>query len=301
MDVAVSGSSGLIGSALCRYLEERGDRTIRIVRRAPQPGEDAIEWHPDRDELDAGAFEGVDAVVNLAGASIGAKRWNTEEKRRLIDSRVRSTTLLSRALAHAANPPATFVSGSAVGYYGDRGNEELPESSGPGTNFLAELAAAWEAATEQAERAGRRVVHLRTGIVLDRAASALSRMLLPFRLGLGGRLGSGRQFWSWISLTDEVRAIAWALDHDLTGPLNLVGPKPVTNAEFSRALGRALHRPALVPAPKPALRLLLGGELADNLLFTSLRVVPTALLASGFAFEHETVEAALAAALSRPA
>jgi uncharacterized protein (TIGR01777 family) len=299
MDVAVSGSSGLIGTALCRFLQERGDRVIRIVRRAPQAGEDAIEWHPDRDELDAGALEGIDALVNLAGESIGARRWNAAEKQRLLDSRVRSTTLLARALAQATNPPATFVSGSAVGYYGDRGDEELRESSGRGANYLAEIAAAWEAATAEAERAGRRVVHIRTGIVLDRDASALSRMLLPFKLGLGGRLGSGRQYWSWISLTDEVRAIAWALDHDVAGALNLVGPQPVTNAEFSKALGRALHRPALFPAPKPALRLLLGGELADNLLFASQRVLPAALLASGFEFEHETIDAALTAALSR--
>ena len=299
MDVAITGSTGLIGTALCRFLGQRGDRVIRVVRRSPQPGEDAIEWHPDRDELDAAALDGVDAVVNLAGESIGARRWNAEQKRRLINTRVQSTTLLSRALAQAANPPSVFVSGSAVGYYGDRGDEELRESSDRGTGFLSDLAAAWEAATEPAERAGRRVVHVRTGIVLDREASALKRMLLPFKLGLGGRLGSGRQYWSWISLTDEVRAIAWALDNDLAGPLNLVSPNAVTNAEFSKALGRVMHRPALLPAPKFGLHVLLGGEFADELLFASQRAVPQRLISSGFTFEHETVDAALTDALTR--
>jgi len=301
MDVAVTGSSGLIGTALCRFLEQRGDRVVRVVRRSPQPGEDAIEWHPDRDELDAGALEGVDAVVNLAGESIGARRWSAEQKRRLIDTRVRSTMLLSRALAQAVNPPSVFVSGSAVGYYGDRGDEELRESSGRGTGFLSDLASAWEAATEPAERAGRRVVHVRTGIVLDREAAALKRMLLPFKLGFGGRLGSGRQYWSWISLADEVRGIAWALDNDVRGPLNLVSPNPVTNTEFSKALGRVMHRPALLPAPKFGLHVLLGHEFADELLFASQRAVPHALMSSGFTFEHETVGAALTDALTRPA
>jgi uncharacterized protein (TIGR01777 family) len=298
MDVAVTGSSGLIGTALCRHLEQRGDRVIRVVRRTPQPGEDAIEWHPDRDEIDAKAFEGLDAVVNLAGESIGARRWTQEQKARLIDTRVRSTTLLSRTLAEATRPPATLVSGSAMGYYGKRGDEELLESSAPGRGFLADLARAWEEATAAAVRAGRRVALVRTGLVLGGDAPALTRMLLPFKLGLGGRLGNGRQYWSWISLADEVRAIAWVLDHDIAGPVNLVGPAPVTNAEFSRALGRALHRPAVLPVPKVALRVLLGHQLADELLFASQRVTPDVLRRSGFTFEHATVDAALAAALA---
>ena len=299
MEVAVTGSSGLIGTALCRFLEARGDRVVRVVRRSPRPGEDAIEWQPDRDQIDAHGFDGLDAVVNLAGESIGARRWSAEQKRRLIDTRVQSTRLLSRTIAQSNRGPAIFVSGSAMGYYGDRGNEELLESSGPGDGFLAELAGAWEAATAEASGPGRRVVHIRTGLVLDADAPALTRMLLPFKLGLGGRLGDGRQYWSWISLTDEVRAIAWLLDHDLEGPVNVVGPAPVTNAEFSRALGRALHRPALLPVPKPALRVLLGHELADELLFSSQRVVPAVLLRSGFTYEHQTIDAALLAALNR--
>lgn len=297
MEVAVTGSSGLIGTALCRHLEARGDRVVRVVRRSPKPGEDVIEWHPERDEIDAATFDGLDAVVNLAGESIGARRWSSQQKQRLIDTRVQSTRLLSRVLAQSDKAPATFVSGSAMGYYGDRGDEELVESSAQGKGFLAELASAWEAATAQASEAGRRVAYIRTGLVLDGEATALTRMLLPFKLGVGGRLGNGRQYWSWISLTDEVRAIAWVLDHDISGPVNLVGPAPVTNAEFSRALGRALHRPALLPAPKPALELLLGRQLADELLFSSQRVLPDVLLRSGFRFEHETVDAALAAAL----
>jgi uncharacterized protein (TIGR01777 family) len=299
MEVAVTGSSGLIGTALCRHLQERGDRVVRVVRRSPQPGEDVIEWHPDRDELDAAAFDGLDAVVNLAGESIGARRWNAAQKRRLIDTRVQSTRLLSRVLAQSAHGATTLVSGSAMGYYGSRGDEALVESSGPGQGFLAELAGAWEAATTEAAAAGRRVVHLRTGLVLDADAPALTRMLLPFKLGLGGRLGNGRQYWSWISLTDEVRAIAWVLDHDIAGPVNLVGPAPVTNGDFSRALGRALHRPALLPVPKAALHVLLGREFADELLFSSQRVTPEVLLRSGFSFEHQTVDAALAAALGK--
>ncbi|MEO8697862.1 MAG: TIGR01777 family oxidoreductase [Acidimicrobiales bacterium] len=297
MEVAVTGSSGLIGTALCRHLQARGDRVVRVVRRSPKPDEDAIEWHPERDEIDAGAFEGLDAVVNLAGESIGAHRWNAKQKQQLIDTRVRSTRLLSRVLAQSASGPGILVSGSAMGYYGDRGDEELVESSPPGQGFLAELASAWEAATAAASDAGRRVAHIRTGLVLDGEATALTRMLLPFKLGVGGRLGNGRQYWSWISLTDEVRAITWLLDHDISGPVNLVGPAPVTNAEFSRALGRALHRPALLPAPKPALELLLGRQLADELLFSSQRVLPDVLLRSGFRFQHETVDAAIGAAL----
>jgi uncharacterized protein (TIGR01777 family) len=293
MEVAVTGSSGLIGTALCRHLDERGDRVVRVVRRSPKPGEDALEWHPERDEIDAGAFDGLDAIVNLAGESIGARRWSDEQKKRLIDTRVRSTRLLSRTLAASDRGPATFVSGSAMGYYGSRGDEQLVESSAPGKGLLAEIAVAWEAATEEASAAGRRVVHLRTGLVLDGDAPALTRMLLPFKLGLGGRLGNGRQYWSWISLTDAVRGIAWVLDHDISGPVNLVGPAPVTNAEFSRTLGRVLHRPSLLPAPKPALQVLLGRQMADELLFSSQRVVPEALVRSGFHFEHQTLEAAL--------
>ena len=299
MDVAITGASGLIGSALRQHLEARGDRVIPVVRRRPESGEDVIEWHPERDEIDASAFAGLDAVVNLAGESIGARRWSAEEKRRLVESRVRSTKLLARTLAHVERAPGVLVSGSAMGYYGSRGNEELRESSPRGDGFLADLASEWGSATAEAEQAGRRVAHVRTGLVLDGDAPALTRMLLPFKLGLGGRLGNGRQFWSWISLVDEVRAITWLLDHDIAGPVNLAGPMPVTNAEFTRALGRVLHRPTLLPVPKLALHVLLGGQLADELLFSSLRVVPEVLVRSGFAFEHTTVDAALAAALKR--
>jgi uncharacterized protein (TIGR01777 family) len=299
MDVAVTGSSGLIGTALRRHLEGRGDRVVPVVRRTPRRGEDAIEWHPDRDEIDANAFSGIDAVVNLAGESIGERRWTQTQKRRLIDTRVRSTRLVAKTLAQIERPPAVLVSGSAMGYYGSRGDEELRESSARGDGFLAELASAWEAATEEAARAGRRVAHLRASLVLGGDAPVLTRMLLPFKLGIGGRLGNGLQYWSWISLADAVRAITWLLDHDIAGPVNIAAPAPVTNAEFSKALGRALHRPAVLPAPRFALHVLLGSQLADELLFSSQRLVPEVLLGSGFEFEHETIDAALAAALSR--
>jgi uncharacterized protein (TIGR01777 family) len=299
MDVAVTGSSGLVGSALRRHLEGRGDRVVPVVRRPVEPREDAIEWHPERDEIDAKAFNGIDAVVNLAGASIGERRWTTAQKRRLVESRVRSTRLLAATLAEIERPPAVLVSGSAMGYYGSRGDEELRESSAPGTGFLADLVQQWESATAAAEQAGRRVAHLRTSLVLDRNAPALTRMLVPFKLGVGGRLGNGRHYWSWITSTDAARAIAWILDHDLAGPVNLASPSPVTNAEFSRALGRVVHRPAVVPVPRPAVQVLLGRELVAQLLFASQRLVPEVLVRSGFRFEHETIDEALTAVLSR--
>lgn len=299
MDVAITGSSGLIGSALRRHLESRGDRVVAVVRRAVHAGEDAIEWHPERDEIDAEGFRGLDAVVNLAGESLGAKRWSDAQKRRLVDSRVRSTRLLATTLAKIDRPPSVLASGSAMGYYGNRGDELLHETSGPGSGFLAELVGQWEAATAPAQEAGLRVAHLRTSLVLDRDAPALTRMILPFKLGVGGKLGDGRQYWSWITSSDAARAIAWVLDHEIAGPVNVATPSPVTNAEFSRALGRALHRPAMIPAPKPGLQLLLGRELADELLFASQRLTPEVLVESGFRFEHETIDDALAAILRR--
>jgi uncharacterized protein (TIGR01777 family) len=297
MDVAITGSTGLIGGALRRHLEQRGDRVIAVVRRPVTPGDDAIEWHPERDEIDASAFSGIGAVVNLAGESIGARRWSAAQKRRLVESRVRSTRLLASALAEIDRPPSVLVSGSAMDFYGSRGDEPLRETCPRGDGFLADLANEWEHATESAEKAGRRVTHLRTSLVLDRDAPALTRMMRPFKLGVGGRLGNGRQYWSWITSLDAARAIAWIIDNDLSGPVNLASPSPVTNAEFARALGRVLHRPALLPAPKPAVQLLLGAQLADELLFSSHRLVPEALLSSGFRFEHGTIDEALAAVL----
>jgi uncharacterized protein (TIGR01777 family) len=299
MDVAITGSSGLIGSALRRHLESRGDRVVAVVRRPVRAGEDAIEWHPERDEIDAEGFRGLDAVVNLAGESLGAKRWSDAQKRRLVDSRVQSTRLLATTLAKIDRSPSALVSGSAMGYYGNRGDELLRETSGAGSGFLADLVAQWEAATEPAQEAGRRVAHLRMSLVLDRNAPALTRMMLPFKLGVGGKLGNGRQYWSWITSADAARAIAWILDHDIAGPVNLATPSPVTNADFSRALGRVLHRPAVIPAPKPGLQLLLGRELADELLFASQRLVPEVLVGTGFRFEHETIDDALGAVLRR--
>ena len=275
MRVAVTGSHGLIGSALAARLESEGHTVVRVGRGEP-------------------AFEGVDAVVNLAGAGIGDRRWSEARRRELDASRVALTERLSRYLASLAPPPAVLVSASAVGYYGDRGDEVLTEPSGPGTGFLASLCQRWEGATRAAADAGVRVVHLRSGVVLAREGGALRRQLLLFRLGLGGRLGSGRQFVSWVALDDEVRAIESLLTSDVHGAVNLTAPLPVTNAEFTIVLGRALRRPAKLAVPAFALRLVLGGGLADELVLASQRAVPAVLHAAGFSFGYPTLDAALA-------
>jgi uncharacterized protein (TIGR01777 family) len=275
VQVAVTGSHGLIGSALTARLESEGHTVVRVGRGAP-------------------TFEGADAVVNLAGAGIGDKRWSEGRRRELEASRVALTERLSRYLASLARPPAVLVSASAVGYYGDRGDEVLTESSGPGAGFLASLCEQWEGATGAAAAAGVRVAHLRSGVVLAREGGALRRQLPLFRLGLGGRLGSGRQFVSWVALDDEVRAIESLLTNDVHGAVNMTAPLPVTNAEFTVAVGRALGRPAKLAVPAFALRLALGGALADELVLASQRVVPTVLHAAGFSFRYPTLSAALA-------
>jgi uncharacterized protein (TIGR01777 family) len=293
MRVAVSGASGLIGSALCRALEERGDHVVRLVRHAPRAGE--VAWDPGSGVLDGRGLAGVEAAVHLAGAGIGNRRWTPARRALLVSSRVDSTTLLAATLAGLDPQPRVLVSASAVGIYGDRGAEELTEASPLGTGFLAELCRRWEAAASSAAAAGIRTVCLRSGIVLSRSGGALARQMPLFRLGLGGRLGSGRQWVSWISITDEVKVVLHALDHEtLSGPVNAVAPNPVTNAEFTSALGRAVHRPAVLAVPAPALRLALGRELVDEALLASQRVRPTALQNSGFAFSHPDVDSALA-------
>ena len=301
MEVAVTGSSGLIGSALVRSLEADGHQVVPVVRREPRPGERAVAWDPTGGSIDADALEGVDAVVHLAGEGIAEKRWSAEQKRRILDSRTHGTVLLAGALAGLDRPPAVLLSGSAIGYYGDRGDEVLTEASPPGDIFLSEVCTAWEAAAQAAVDAGIRTAFLRTGIVLDAGGGALAKTLPLFKLGLGGRLGPGTQWWSWISLEDEVRAIRFLLESDVAGPVNLTGPRPVTNAEFTKALGAVLGRPTVLPVPKLGPKLLLGGELAEQLLFASQRVQPAALEDAGFAFSHPDVEAALRAVLDRPA
>jgi hypothetical protein len=300
MQVAITGASGLIGSALARSLTDAGHTVRPVVRRdTDEPG--AVRWDPAAGTIDAGALAGVDAVVHLAGAGIGDRRWSEQRKRELHDSRTRGTDLLARALAGLDPQPAVLVSGSAVGYYGhDRGDEVVTELSPPGQGFLAGLVQDWEAAAAPAVEAGIRTVYLRSGIVLDAHGGILPRLALPFRLFVGGRLGSGRQWVSWITLDDEVAAIRFLLDRDdIAGPVNAVAPEPVTNAELARALGTVLGRPSVVPAPAFAFRMAMGREMADELILASQRVRPDVLVGAGFGFRHTEVTAALRAVLGR--
>jgi uncharacterized protein len=296
MRVAITGSSGLIGSALGRSLSDDGHEVVPVVRDRSRGG---VVWDPDRRTIDAAGLSGVDAVVHLAGEPIGARRWTDEQKRRIRESRTSGTRLLAETLATLDEPPAVLVSGSAIGVYGDRGDEVLHESSPAGTGFLAEVVQAWEAATTPAEDAGIRVARIRSGIVLERGEGALAKMLPLFRVGLGGRFGSGRQWWSWISIEDEVRAIRFLVDNDVRGPVNLVAPGPVTNREFTAVLGQVLRRPVVLPVPPFGPKLLLGAELAGELLFTSQRVEPRALTTAGFEFRHRDLDAALRAVLGK--
>jgi uncharacterized protein (TIGR01777 family) len=295
MNVLVTGSHGLIGSALVQALQLAGHSVRRAVR-GPATGKD-VSWDIPSRFVDAAALEGIDAVVHLAGEGIGERRWSKAQKQRILRSRVDGTTLLAESLAAMTRKPTVLVSGSAVGWYGDRGDEELTESSSTGDDFLADVCRQWEAATGPAEDAGIRVVHLRTGIVLSGRGGALKKQLPLFKLGLGGRLGSGRQWTSWVSLHDEVGAILHALrSDDLSGPVNAVSPNPVTNADFTVVLGRALRRPAKLPVPRAALAVVLGREMATSLT-ASQRVQPERLLAHGYRFKHPDLPAALDAAL----
>ena len=270
------------------------------MRRAPT-GASEVRWDPATESIDAAALEGHDAAVNLAGAGIGDRRWTAKHKVAIRDSRVQGTDLLARTLASLDRPPAVLASGAAVGFYGNRGDEELTEESGPGTGFLAGVVEEWEAATAPAREAGIRVATLRSGVVLSPRGGALGRQLLPFRLGLGGRLGSGNQWFSWISLDDEVGAIRHVLTHDdVVGPVNVTAPGPVTNGEFTRSLGRALRRPTVLPTPTVALWLLFGREMVAEMLLTSHRVLPAVLTASGYSFRHPAVDAALTELLTPP-
>lgn len=298
MRVVVTGASGLVGTALVTALERRGDQVVRLVRREARGG-DERRWDPAAGRLDPDALHGADAVVHLAGAGIGDQRWTAHRKAEIRDSRIRGTSLLAEAIAAAPTPVPVWVSGSAVGWYGDRGDEELDEDSRPGSDFLAGLCRDWEAATAPAEAAGTRVALLRTGIVLSPAGGALARQLPLFRLGLGGHLGDGRQWVSWIALPDQIGAILHALDHpDLAGPFNATAPNPVTNADLTAALAGAVHRPAVLAVPRLALHVALGRELTDVALLASQRVRPARLLASGYRFAHPDVGPALRALLA---
>jgi len=294
MDVAITGASGLIGRALRASLEADGHRVAPLVR--PGGSGRGIAWDPDGGTIDAGGLEGLDAVVHLAGEGVASGRWTDEHKEAVLRSRVQGTTLLAGALAGLRRPPKVFVSGSAIGYYGSRGDEILGEEAPPGYDFLASVCVAWEAATAAAEDAGIRTLHIRTGIVLSGEGGALGAQRLAFKLGLGAKAGHGAQWMSWIHLDDEVGAIRHALDDDrLAGAANLVAPHPVTNAEFTKAFARSLHRPAFLRIPRLVTALPLGiGPLADSLLFVSQRVEPAALLGSGYQFRHRDLDEAFA-------
>lgn len=300
MKVLVAGASGLIGTALCESLRQDGAEVYRLVRRPPDKP-DEIFWNPASGELDQASVEGFDAVVHLAGAGIGDKRWSEARRRVILDSRVDSTRLLADRLAAAAAKPDVFVSGSAIGIYGNRAQpvDEQSEPAAP-PDFLSEVTVAWEQATRPAEEAGIRTVHIRTGIVLAKQGGALAKLLLPFRLGLGGKLGRGDTWWSWISLQDEIGAIRHVIDQPLEGPVNLTAPNPVTNKGLTEALGKVLRRPTVFTVPRFALEILLGKGLAAALLFTSARVTPTKLLESGFVFETPDIEVALRSVLGKP-
>jgi uncharacterized protein (TIGR01777 family) len=301
MRIAITGATGLVGTALDAFLSTGGHAVHRLVRRAPDPARahPDIRWNPDAGTIDARALEGMDAVIHLAGANVG-ERWTDAHRRAIRESRVRGTALLAETLARLERRPATFVSASAIGIYGDRGAEVLDETSTLGDGFLADVGRVWESSADAARGAGIRVVHPRIGIVLSARGGALARMLPPFRLGLGGRLGSGRQWMSWIALDDVLGGLLHVLaTPTLVGPVNFTAPAPVTNAEFTRVLGRVLSRPAFAFVPEAALSLAFGAEMARAVLLASQRVLPRALEASGFRFRFPALEPALRFELGR--
>jgi uncharacterized protein (TIGR01777 family) len=307
MRVAISGSTGFIGTALARSLRADGHDVVRLVRGdPPYPGSElVVPWDPAKGTIDPTNLRGVDAVVNLSGNSFGAKRLSESEKRGILDSRVPPTRLLAETIAGLDDRPRVMVSASGISFYGSHADEELTEASPRGDGFMADLCVEWEAATGAAEAAGVRVVHLRSGLVVGRGGGLLDRPvpilrmgLAPlFKLGLGGRLGSGRQWWSWVSLDDEVGALRFLLEHDIAGPVNLTAPEPVRNVDFTKVLGRVLHRPTVFPVPAFALRAVLGRELADELALAGQRVLPRRLLDAGYEFRFPDLEPALRATL----
>ncbi len=296
MHVAIAGSSGLIGTALVAQLRQAGHDVLRLVRGRSR-GPDERAWDPSAATMDAGALDGIDAVVNLCGSAMAARRWSGEFKQAIRDSRIAPTEVLATAVAEHQVP--VLVNASGVGYYGDTGDREVDETAPVGAGFLAGVCRDWEAATAAAERGGARVVRLRTGLVISPSGGLMGQLKPLFAAGLGGRLGTGAQYMPWISLADEVGAIRFALEHEeLSGPVNLSGPEPVTNEEFTRAVGEAMHRPTLLVVPGFALRLVRGTELVDQMVLTGQRAVPAVLSRHRYPFQHPTLPAALGAALN---
>ena len=285
MKIAITGSTGLVGTALVPLLTKGGHDVLGLARPA--------QWDPEKGTIHSAVLNGADAIIHLAGENIAAGRWTASRKAGIRDSRVKGTRLIAETVARIEKPPQVIVSASAIGYYGDRGREVLREDSPPGNGFLPDVCRQWEAATDAATRRGIRVVHLRTGVVLSERGGALPKMLLPFRLGIGGRVGSGNQYWSWISLDDLCSAVVHCIQaSSLHGPVNIVSPSPVTNLKFTKTLGRVLHRPTIFPMPAFAARLAFG-EMANALLLASARVEPAKLLASRFVFRHKDLPTTL--------
>jgi uncharacterized protein (TIGR01777 family) len=295
MKLVVSGASGLLGSALVPALEKDGHEVVRLVRRPPASANE-VEWDPARGSLDAGALEGVSGAINLSGANLD-RRWTDASKREILESRVDTTKLLARTLAALGARPLVLLVAGGVGIYGNRGDEILTEESTEGTGFLAEVGKAWEAAAEPAREAGIRTVNFRQGVVVSREGGALKRMLTPFKLGLGGRVGSGRQWWSWVSRDDAVAGYRFVLESDLSGPVNLTSPNPATSKQFTKSLGQALGRPAIFPLPGLAVKTLFG-ERGEAVLLEGQRTLPARLLGAGFTFAYPSLDRALEHALS---
>jgi uncharacterized protein (TIGR01777 family) len=296
MKIAISGASGLIGSALLSAFESDGHDVVRLVRRGSGAAEE-VAWDPSSGTLDPSALQGVEAIVNLSGATIG-KRWTDSRRREILESRVKATGLLARTAAELEPRPAVLVTAGGIGIYGDRGDEIITEESDLGSGFLADVARAHEAAADPAREAGIRVVGLRQGIVLSKDGGALQKMLTPFKLGLGGRVGSGKQWWSWVSLDDVVSAYRFVLASDLAGGVNATSPNPATSAQFTKALGKVLGRPTVFPLPEIAVKTLFG-KMGEGTLLEGQRALPSRLLDAGFAFAHPEIEGALRAALAR--
>lgn len=299
MRVLISGSTGLIGTSLVEALQATSHTPVRLLRSSARDHTEAVFWNPATGAFAEDSLVDIDAVVHLAGEPIADRRWSEAQKTRILESRTATTTLLANAIATAQNPPSVFLSGSAVGFYGDRGDERLNEISSVGEGFLADVVRAWEHAAAPA-RGSTRLAYLRTGVVLAPDGGALKAQLPFFKLGIGGRIGDGRQWLSWISIQDMVQGIIWLLDNDVSGPVNMTAPNPVTNAEFTKTLGQVLRRPTILPTPKAVMWAKFGRELTQQLLYASQRVEPAALLAGGYQFRRPDLAGALRSVLNKP-